>query len=199
MMTNPIIERIQYHFTESIQTQIDTADTLISSIGLACEKIIQSLLEGRKILCCGVYQALLTAMFFEERLLNRFQKERPSLPVILLTTSSLRSHWEESASTDMYAKQCRALGGEGDVLLVISEGHSAILMNTIKAAHDRGMWVCALTGQRSDVASILNEQDLELSVPSFEGIRVQEAHLLIIHSLCDTIDHQLFGYGEKVK
>jgi len=100
----------------------------------------------------------------------------------------------------VFAKQIRALGQPGDVLLAIStSGNSGNILHAIKAAHDRGMSVVALTGyDGGKIPGILSEKDMEVRVPANDTARIQETHLLIIHCICDIVDLQLFGHGEIV-
>src|SRR5438552_3610025 len=83
-MTN-IIDRIKHNFSESIQTKINAADTLTESISDACERVVECLLEGHKIMSCGNGGSACDAMHFSGEMLNRFKHERPSLPAIALT------------------------------------------------------------------------------------------------------------------
>ncbi len=197
---NNIIERIRINFTESIQTKINAADTIINIIAEASEEIVQALLEGHKILSCGNGGSACDAMHFSSEMLNRFKQERPSLPAIALTAdqATLTSIGNDYHFADIFSKQVRALGQKGDVLLAIStSGNSANVINAIKAAHDKEMGVIALTGyDGGKIVDHLGEKDIEVRVPAYETARVQETHLLIIHSICDIIDYRLFGHGE---
>ncbi len=140
------------------------------------------------------------AQHFSSEMLNRFERERPSLPAIALTTdtSTITSIANDYSYEEIFSKQIRALGQEGDVLLAIStSGNSANVVQAIHAAHDRNMHVVALTGRDGgQIAPLLLPDDVEIRVPSNVTARVQEVHLLVIHCLCDLIDHQLFGSEE---
>jgi D-sedoheptulose 7-phosphate isomerase len=133
-------------------------------------------------------------------MLNRFNHERPGLPAINLAAdiATITSIANDSHYSEVFAKQVRALGQMGDILLALStSGNSANILNAIKAAQERSITVIALTGQEGGkIATLLQEQDLEIRVPAQETPRIQEMHLLILHCLCDIIDHQLFGHGE---
>ena len=133
-------------------------------------------------------------------MLNRFERERPSLPALALTTdsSTITSIANDYSYEEVFSKQIRALGQDGDVLLAIStSGNSANVVQAIHAAHDRGMKVVALTGRDGGaMAPLLQPDDVEIRVPSSVTARVQEVHLLVIHCLCDLIDRQLFGSEE---
>ena len=197
---NNIVERIKYNFTESIQTKINTADSIIHVIAEASEEIVQALLEGHKILSCGNGGSACDALRFASQMLNRFKQERPGLPAIALASdiSAITSIANDYHFSDIFAKQIRALGAAGDLLLAIStSGNSANILSAIKAAHDKNIRVIALTGyDGGKIADLLQEKDIEIRVPGFETARIQETHLLIIHCICDIIDYRLFGHGE---
>ena len=198
-MTN-IIERIKQNFSDSIQTKINAADIMLPMVASACEKIIQCLLNGNKILTCGNGGSACDSIHFSSEMLNRFKHERPSLPAISLASdiATLTSIANDSHYQEVFAKQIRALGQSGDLLLAIStSGNSSNVLNAIKAAHDRGMNVIAMTGyDGGKIPGILQDTDIELRVPAYDTARIQETHLLIIHCMCDIVDYQLFGHGE---
>lgn len=197
---NKMIERIRYNFTDSIQTKINAADALTNIIAEASEEIVQALLEGHKILSCGNGGSACDALHFSSEMLNRFKQERPALPAIALTAdvATLTSIGNDYHFSDIFAKQIRALGQAGDLLLAIStSGNSMNVINAIKAAHDKNMGVIALTGHEGGkMVDYLEEKDIEIRVPAFETARIQETHLLIIHCICDIVDYRLFGHGE---
>lgn len=191
------IERIEQHFNDSIQTKIAAKETLMLPIAEASEQMVQCLLAGHKILACGNGGSAADSQHFAAEMLNRFEIERPSLPAIALTTdtSTLTSIANDYSYTEIFAKQIRALGQTGDVLLAIStSGNSTNVQQAILAAHDRGMTVVALTGREGGtIATLLQDNDVEIRVPAHVTARIQEIHLLVIHCLCDLIDRQLFG------
>jgi len=190
-------ERISQHFQDSIETKQMAMEMLAPSIEVASECMVNSLLSGGKILSCGNGGSAGDAQHFSSELLNRFERERPSLPAIALTTdsSTITSIANDYHYNEVFSKQIRALGNNGDVLLAIStSGNSANVLQAIQAAHDREMHVVVLSGKDGgDIASILQPEDIEIRVPSDVTARIQEVHLLAIHCLCDLIDLQLFG------
>ncbi len=197
---NNIIDRIRLNFTESIQTKINAADGIINIIAEASEEMVQALLEGHKVLSCGNGGSACDAMHFSGEMLNRFKHERPGLPAIALSAdiSTLTSIANDYHFSDVFAKQIRALGQPGDVLLAITtSGNSANIVNAIKAAHDKHMVVIALSGHDGGkIVEHLQEKDIEIRVPAYDTARIQETHLLIIHCICDIIDFRLFGHGD---
>jgi phosphoheptose isomerase len=199
---NTITDRIKHNFSDSIQTKINAADLIIPIVSSACEKIVQCLLDGHKILTCGNGGSACDALHFSSEMLNRFKHERPSLPAIALTAdvATLTSIANDNHFNEVFAKQIRALGQPGDILLAIStSGNSPNILNAIKAAHDRGLEVIAMTGyDGGKIPGSLKDHDIEIRVPAHETARIQETHLLIIHCMCDIVDFQLFGHGEIV-
>lgn len=192
-----MLERIIGHFGASIETKMLSAEELPPYIEQAGQVMVQALLTGGKILTCGNGGSAGDAQHFSSELLNRFERERPSLPAVALTTdpSTMTSIANDYSYNEVFSKQIRALGNPGDVLLAIStSGNSANVIQAIQAAHEREMTVVALTGKDGGgMASLLTADDVEVRVPSDVTARIQEVHLVVIHSLCDFIDCSLFG------
>src|SRR5690554_6252718 len=189
--------RIRQLFTDSIETKTRAMDVLGPPIEQASQLMVNALLNERKILSCGNGGSAGDAQHFSSELLNRFERERPSLPAIALTTdsSTVTSIANDYSYNEIFSKQIRALGTDRDVLLAIStSGNSANVIQAIQAAHDRGMKVVALTGRDGgNMSSLMHPEDVEIRVPAQSTARIQEVHLLAIHCLCDYIDRQLFG------
>jgi len=192
-----MIERIKNNFTESIQTKIAAADALPEIIGKAGSLIVQTLLNGGKILTCGNGGSAGDAQHFSSEMLNRYERDRPALPAIALTTdtSTLTSIANDYDYSQIFAKQIKALGQAGDILLAFStSGNSKNVMQAIRAALAKDMLIITCTGKDGgEMAGLISENDVEIRVPSNSTARIQEVHLLVIHSLCDLIDNQLFG------
>ncbi len=191
-----LIERVRLHFNESMQTMRETQEVLLDSIALASESIVQCLLNNNKILCCGNGGSAGDAMHFASEMLNRFEAERPSLPAISLVSdvNTLTAIANDYGYEHIFAKQLKALGQHGDILMAFStSGNSANIIQAIHTAHQRDMRVIAMTGNEGgQIAAILMPGDIELCVPSKRTARIQESHLVMIHTLCDIIDRQLF-------
>lgn len=190
-------DRIITLFTDSIQAKQDAMHALTEQIEFASQKIVNALLNDKKVLTCGNGGSACDAQHFSSEMLNRFERERPPLPAIALSTdtSTITSIANDYHFDDVFAKQIRALGQNGDILLAYTtSGNSANIVKALTVAHDKEMQCIILTGKNGGmIASLLNEGDLELRVPSHSTARIQEVHLLINHCLCDLIDHQLFG------
>lgn len=190
-------DRVKQAFTTSIDTKMQAKELLSPTVVAAAELMVQSLLAEGKILACGNGGSAGDSQHFSAELLNRFERERPSLPAIALTTdtSTLTSIANDYSYVEVFSKQIRALGRAGDILLAIStSGNSANVLEAVKVAHQRGMKVVALTGNTGGkMRELLQPGDVEICAPSVVTARIQEVHLLVIHCLCDSIDTQLFG------
>lgn len=190
-------DRIINHFSDSIQAKQDSMASLCELIEFASQRIVEALINDKKVLACGNGGSAGDAQHFSSEMLNRFERERPALPAIALTTdtSTLTSIANDYHYDEVFAKQLRALGQPGDILLVYtSSGNSPNIVKAAKVAHDKEMTVIALSGKDGGaLAAALSETDIEIRVPSQSTARIQEVHLLISHCLCDLIDQQLFG------
>lgn len=197
---NSILERVKTNFSESIQIKINAADSILNIVAEAGEEMVQALLEGHKILSCGNGGSACDALHFSAHMLNRFKQERPALPAIALTCDmpTVTAIANDYHFSDVYAKQIRAIGQAGDLLLALTtSGNSTNIVNAVKAAHDKNMNVIALTGNDGGkIVDHLQEKDIEIRVPAYDTARIQETHILIIHCLCDIVDFRLFGNGE---
>ncbi|HVR50810.1 MAG TPA: SIS domain-containing protein, partial [Pseudorhodoferax sp.] len=142
------------------------------------------------------------AQHFAAEFVGRFERERPELGAIALTTDSsiLTAIANDYGYEHVFARQVRALGLAGDVLLAIStSGNSPSVLAAVEAAHAREMTVVALTGRGGGkMAGALRETDVHVCVPHDRTARIQEVHLLTLHCLCDGVDAQLLGDQESL-
>lgn len=191
-------ETVKKLFDASIATKQASRDVLIEPITRASEIMCAALKHGKKILCCGNGGSAADAQHFSAELLNRFDKDRPSLPAIALTTdsSTLTSIANDYHYDQIFAKQISSLGQPGDILLAIStSGNSPNIVTAIDIAHQRGMLVIALTGRDGGkMAGALTNTDAEIRVPDNVTARIQEVHILVLHILCAQIDAVLYGH-----
>lgn len=188
--------RIRAHFAESLQAKQDTLAGCVPRLLTAGKLMAERLRAGNKILSCGNGGSAGDAQHLSSELLNRFERERPALAGIALSTDTgtLTSIANDYSYDEVFAKQVRALGRSGDILVGIStSGNSPNVLRAIEAAHQLGMTVIALTGRDGGkLASLLREGDIELRAAHGVTARIQEVHLLFIHCLCDLIDEILY-------
>ena len=152
-------------------------------------------------LACGNGGSAADAQHFAAEFVGRFERERPELGAIALTTdtSIITAIANDYSYEQIFAKQVRALGQSGDVLLAITtSGSSPNVLAAIQAAHERDMTVVALTGKGGGkMTQALRETDVHICVPHDRTARIQEVHLLAIHCICDGVDTQLLGDSES--
>jgi len=192
-----LAERIAGHFADSAKLKLAAARPLAEPIARAVELMSASLRAGGKILSCGNGGSAADAQHFAAELVNRFERERPPLAAVALTTdtSNLTSIANDYGFEQVFEKQLRALGRKGDVLLAIStSGNSPSVLAAMRAARELGVRSVALTGRGGGkMSALLGPEDVQVCVPHDRTMRIQEVHLLALHCLCDGIDFQLFG------
>lgn len=192
-----LANRIQQQFLDSIATKQKALTVLVEPIEWAVALMTAALADDHKILACGNGGSAADAQHFAAELVGRFERERPELAALSLATdtSIMTAIANDYDYEHIFAKQVRALGRSGDVLLAIStSGHSANVLQAVEAAHDRGMSVVALTGKNGGaMRDVLHPEDIHICVPAERTARIQETHLLVLHCLCDGIDYNLLG------
>jgi D-sedoheptulose 7-phosphate isomerase len=192
-----IAMRVAAQFADSAQLKTASAQVLAGPIAHAAKLMVDALRAGGKLLACGNGGSAADAQHFAAELVNRFETERPPLAAVALTTdsSALTAIANDYSYDQVFAKQLRALGRRGDVLLAITtSGNSGSVLEAVRAARELGLSVVALTGNDGGkLAPLLTAGDAHVCVPHTRTVRIQEVHLLALHCMCDAIDLQLFG------
>lgn len=192
--------RIEQHFIDSADLKYQSAQLLGKTVAEAVQALLACVTGGGKVLACGHGGSAALAQHFAALFVGRFERERPELGALALTANGaiLTSLVQGDDSSSAFARQVRALGQAGDVLLALSpHGDATPVLRAIQAAHERDMTIIALTGQSgSDIAAALRETDVHISVPHTRSARIHEVHCLILHCLCDGVDYQLLGEPE---
>jgi D-sedoheptulose 7-phosphate isomerase len=192
-----LVGRVAAHFAESANLKLAAVAALGEPVAMAGAMLAASLKSGGKALACGNGGSAADAQHFAAELINRFERERAPLAGIALTTdtSTLTSIANDYAYQQVFSKQVRALARRGDVLIAIStSGNSGNVIEAIHAAHELGVRVVALTGNGGGkIGALMAAEDMHICVPHKTTARIQEVHLLVLHCLCDIIDHQLLG------
>lgn len=190
-------DRVRHLFEQNISMKIALVDVIIAPLLQAGERLVQCLLNDGKVFVCGMGGSAANCLHFSSAMMHHFDAERPPLPVIPLVAdfSMLTAVVNEGHAEQMFARPLQALGQDKDVLMVLStSGHANSLLSVMDAAHDRGMDVVALTGRDGGLmANHLGPEDIELRVPGDHAARIREAHLFLLHCLCDVIEQSLFG------
>ena len=187
---------IQKALRESIGIKEEFVKENMAKLTFFAEKIALALTGDRKLLLCGNGGSAADAQHIAAEFINRYELERPPLPAIALTTdtSILTSVGNDYSFDQVFSKQIKALGVEGDVLLAIStSGNSTNVIEAVKAAKSLGIFTVGLTGgEGGQLASLV---DLSLVVKSTVTGRIQETHILVGHIICELVDYILFQQG----
>ncbi len=190
-------QRIQKQFFDSADLKYAAAEVLAKPIADAVNAIVGCITAGGKVLACGNGGSAADAQHFAAEFVGRFERERPGLAAIALTTdtSILTAIGNDYNYDVVFSKQVQALGQPGDVLLAMStSGNSANVLAAVQAAHAKDMTVVALTGHKGGkMNALLTDTDVHICVPHDRTARIQEVHLLTLHCLCDAVDLQLLG------
>ncbi|MCJ7594067.1 MAG: D-sedoheptulose 7-phosphate isomerase [Desulfobacterales bacterium] len=183
---------------DSLKIKEDFVRENMANLIFFAEKVAQTFTSDRKLMICGNGGSAADAQHMAAEFVNRFMIERPPLPAIALTTdtSVITSIGNDYSFDDIFSKQIKAIGMEGDLLLAIStSGNSANVLSAIKTARSQGLYTVGLTG--GDGGRIRSLADLTLVVKSNTTARAQETHIFAIHIICQLVDHILFQQGVK--
>lgn len=184
---------IQKRFKESAEVKNRFLKENLSRL-LDVVKLISHCFEaGNKLFFFGNGGSAADAQHLAAEFVNRYIMDRPPLPAIALTTdtSILTSISNDFSFSEVFAKQLKALGKEGDVAVGISaSGTSPNIIKAFEVAKEMGMKTIALTG--NDGGSLVKIAEVSLIVPSASTPRIQEVHILIGHILCELVEHYLF-------
>jgi D-sedoheptulose 7-phosphate isomerase len=187
---------IEQNFNESIAAKQKAAESIGSSVEKAINILTNAFKAGNKILICGNGGSAADSQHFAAEFTGRYEMERTPLPAVALTTdtSALTAIGNDYSFEVVFSKQVEALGKSGDVLLGIStSGNSGNVIKAIEAAHARGMTIITLTGKDGGkMGKILKDSDVNICVPVNRTARIQEVHLLVLHTICDAVDNVLF-------
>jgi len=194
-------QRIQQQFFDSADLKYAAAEILARPIADAVGTLVGCITAGGKVLVCGNGGSASDAQHFAAEFVGRFERERPGLAAIALTTdtSIITAIGNDYAFDAIFAKQVQALGVPGDVLIAIStSGNSSNVVASVQAAHAKEMSVIALTGRGGGrIRELLLDTDVHVCVPHERTARIQEVHILTLHCLCDAVDNQLLGEQES--
>ncbi len=185
-----IIKRI---FRESIQLKETFLRDNIDKIVRVVDVITEALKKGNKILLFGNGGSAADAQHIAGEFVNRFLIERPPLPAVALTTdtSVLTSIGNDYDFSEVFSKQIRAIGNEGDIAWGFStSGGSLNVIKALEAAKKMGLVTVGFTGRDGGTVGLIS--DYHLNVPSNVTPRVQEVHIVVSHAICELVDWRLF-------
>lgn len=189
-------EEAARQLVDSGQVKLSMAkeEGLISSVVRMAEEIADTISHGGKVLTAGNGGSCADAQHFAAELVGKFRLERPAAPAIALTanTSVLTAIGNDYDFSRVFTRQVEAFGAPGDILVVIStSGNSENLIEAVQKARGRGLKVFGLLGGTG--GRLLSGVDSAVVVPSIDTPRIQEAHIAVIHVICDMVERRLFG------
>lgn len=193
---------VQKYIQQEIQDHLETLQRLQQDHAAVIERIAHKFVEtfrrGGKILFCGNGGSAADAQHLAAELVIRLRGHffRPSLPAIALTTdtSILTAGANDLGFEHVFARQIEALGNVNDLLVAIStSGNSPNILQAIETAHQSGLFVVGFTGGSG--GKMIHRVDIALAIPSETTARIQEAHLLAGHIICQVTEEMLFSEG----
>lgn len=197
-----LLQRIQQQFIDSADLKYQCAQSIAPEVEAAIGAILASVTGGGKVLSCGNGASAAAAQHFAASFVGRYERERPELAAFSLSSDAavLTGIASDFDARAIFARQVRALGQAGDVLLALStSGNSANMLAAVEAAHERDMMVVALTGARGgSLAQRLRDTDVHVCVPHDVPARILEIHHLVLHCICDGVDAQLLGLPDPL-
>ncbi|MFH1350883.1 MAG: D-sedoheptulose 7-phosphate isomerase [Pseudomonadota bacterium] len=187
---------IEKALRESLKVKESFIKESMASLIFVAEKISMAFTNDGKLLLCGNGGSAADAQHIAAEFVNRFILERPPLPAIALTTdtSIITSVGNDYSFDEVFSKQVKAIGLEGDILMAIStSGNSPNVIKALEAAKSQGIFTIGLTG--GDGGKLAKLADMPLVVKSKMTARVQETHILVGHIICELVDYILFQRG----
>jgi len=189
-MTDKVVQILK----ESISVKEQILKTMVVDISKAALKIAKSLKAGGKVIVFGNGGSAADAQHIAAEFVGRFKLERRGLPAISLTTntSNLTSIANDYGYEEVFSRQIEALAAENDVIIAIStSGNASNVISGILEGKKRNITTIALTGGSG--GELVPLADMSLVVPSENTARIQEAHSVIGHILCEIAEDKLFG------
>jgi D-sedoheptulose 7-phosphate isomerase len=188
-----MIDLIRKRVQESIEVKRAFGDDLIERIQNVAVRIIEAYRGGQKVIFMGNGGSAADAQHLAAELVGRFAKDRTALPALALNanTSSLTAIGNDYAYDQVFSKQIEAFANPGDIVIGIStSGRSKNILEAVKRAKQKGAITVALTGESGGL--LKSQADILLNVPSETVARIQEAHILVGHIICELVESALF-------
>ncbi len=191
-------EKIIKAFEESISIKEKFIKNSVDEIVEVSKAIADAFNDGKKLLLFGNGGSATDASHIAAEFVNRFKRERPSLPAISLNTdmaviTAIANDYDYS---DVFAKQLKAIGEEGDIVIAIStSGNSANVLKAMDVAKKKKIKTVAFTGAKGE--KFASKASYAFVVPSDNTPRVQETHITLGHVLCQMVEEILFEAPRK--
>lgn len=194
--------RVNKLLHQNIETTIEVAETLSSTVAIAGQQMANALLNEGKILVAGNGICGALGQLFVSSLINHLHYERPGLPALSLQADAVAvtAIAASDGIQEVYAKQIRVLGNDNDILLVITANDPVQSIDqAILTARDKNLNIVVLcTHSNNAIDTVLNSNDLVIRLPNVSLAATHQAQLQILLALTDLIDFQLFGVGDNL-
>lgn len=167
---------------------------LIATVATVAGELVRALQSGGKVLLFGNGGSAADAQHLAAEFVGRFERDRPALPAIALTTdtSALTAIGNDYSFEEIFARQIRALASPGDVAIGMStSGNSPNVVHGVRAARKAGAFTVGLTGMHGGALASCAHRSI--CIPSTRTSRIQEAHTLVGHTLCEVVEMKLFS------
>lgn len=164
-------------------------ENYLSIIEKMADLIIEAYRQNKKIILCGNGGSASDALHIEGELLGRFKLERKALPAIALTanTATITAIANDYDYDRIFQRQMEGIGNDGDVLIALTtSGNSSNIANVILQAKKQNVKVLSLLGKDGGKCKAIS--DIAFVVPSYDTARIQEAHIMIGHIICELVE-----------
>lgn len=199
-LTSAMQDRILTLTGDSLQTLTAIAETRITDVAALARLMVEGLMQDQRIFCCGNGASAANALSFVSKLANRYERERPAFPVIMLGQDSavLTAIAADVSFQDVFARPLQALARPGDLLLALSaSGNAANVAQAARVMQNAGGRVLALTGEEGgELGRTILSGDFHLRLPGNSLARIHEAQLFVLNCCCDLIDREFFGAND---
>ena len=188
-----LLQHLRQSFEASAELKRETAERCGEAIADAARLVIDTLRAGGKLLTFGNGGSAADAQHFAAELAGRFDRDRPALPALALTanTSDLTAIGNDYGYEHVFARLIQAHGRPGDLAVAIStSGNSPNVLEAVSEARSRGLRSIGLVGKGG--GKLAGCVDVPIVVPSDVTARIQEAHITVLHVLCELIDATLY-------
>lgn len=190
---------ITHYLCEAIDAAAANVEIISNHLKPACEAIVNTLLSDRKLIVCANGYSAPIANLLTTCLMHQQEFERPSLPAVNISIDSttISAIAKDGNYHDVYAKQLRAIGNEGDTMLALSiDGDCSNIVQAIQIAHERGIGIITVIGSNEGkMSAVKQEGDIEIMLSASSVARATEAQLFAINAMCHQVETQLFGTG----
>jgi D-sedoheptulose 7-phosphate isomerase len=185
------------YLCNAVDSAANNIECISNSLARASELVMASLLNDKKLIICGNGYSAPIASILTTSLMHQQDFERPSLPAINISidATTISAIAKDGNYHNVYAKQIRAIGQEGDTLIVLSiDGNCSNIVQAIQTAHEKDIQIISLCGfSQGNMSAVIQPQDVEVLLETSSIARAMEAQLFAVNALCHQIECQLFG------